>query len=256
MFQFSANLYRIAFSCVSKETTRYYLGGVLVEPAKFGRPGVTMTSTDGHRLIHVYDETGKATESKIIRLSDFALKACKGLNVVRIESNSQVARVHEMPKYWSEVPEVLTALPVVAQCGTDPVVIGEREGEYGMEPVYSSSSDSCFIDGTFPDYCRVIPSMPSRPEMWGGGFNGSLIADFGKAACELTKHFDKGKQGIFRILSPEAGGPALIQFPNTPQAFGVLMPMRCETSECLPDWYCQPLPASNVVMIPDMREAA
>jgi len=266
MFQFSANLFRIAYQCASNESTRYYLNGVFVEPAKHGRPGVTMTTTDGHRLISIYDESGKTDQSAIISLRrndgndpNFALKACKGRNIVRIETGSQVAKVLELPKYWSEAPDDISGLQVLAQVGCDPVVRIERrfDPEYGIEcdvTVRDFARETCFIDGTFPDYARVVPSMPRCPDIWGGGFNGALVADFGKIAGELAKHFDKGV-GVFRLLSSDPTSPALIQFPSTPEAFGVLMPMRCETDSGLPEWYWYQ-PPNNVLAIPDMRVAA
>lgn len=41
---------------VSKEETRYYLNGVLIEPAPQG--GVFLVATDGHRLVCFHDPEG------------------------------------------------------------------------------------------------------------------------------------------------------------------------------------------------------
>lgn len=51
----NADLFRIAYSCVSTEETRYYLNGVHLEPHPCG--GAFMVATDGHRLIVVHDES-------------------------------------------------------------------------------------------------------------------------------------------------------------------------------------------------------
>lgn len=256
MLQFSANLYRIVQSVASNEETRYYLGGVFVEPAPRGHSGVVMTATDGHRLLHVYDAYGKADESAIVKLSDFALKACKGKNVVRIDTGSQVARVYEVPQHmtWDCMIEDTTSLTMLASCGVDPAVRIEKryDADYGVEcdvTVRGYSSDSCKIDGTFPAYRNVIPSYVSSPSEWGGAFNGSYVAAFGKIAGELANHFNDSRSkaiGTLRLISPDPGSPALILFPSNTQAFGVLMPMRADTSSVrLPDWYT-PLPEVRI----------
>ena len=262
MLQFSANLYRVVRSVASIETTRYYLNGVFVEPARHG-VGVFLTATDGHRLLCVHDASGKADESAIIQLSDFALKACKGRNVVSIATGSEMARIHELPR-WVDIENVedLSRLPVLAQSGVESFVVTSTvyDEDYGVECQVTQrirSNDTCRVDGTFPDYRRVIPYIGSTtPSQWSGGFNGVYVASFGKIAGELSTHFDTGKTGTFRILQDDPSSPALIRF-GTANAFGVLMPMRLNVADVgVPQWFLAPPAPPPALAIEDMREAA
>lgn len=207
LLKFNADLFRIATVCQSNEQTRYYLVGVFVEPRKAG--GVTLTATDVSRLVCIYDETGTADESAIVSLTPDAFKACKtGKHETRreIEIDGPNATIY--------------------------AVTGAGENETRTPVAFSNS---CRVDGTFPDYRRVIPKIDIKPDSRPGNFNGALLADFGKIATELAKLRGQ-KTGQVRLMSFDPTMPAMVQLPNAP-AFGVLMPMRGEQSDTMPDWY-------------------
>ncbi|WP_035670082.1 hypothetical protein [Bradyrhizobium liaoningense] len=235
MIRFNANLFRLAFSCASNEETRYYLKGVYVEPHAQG--GVTLTATDGHRLICIRDENGQADESAIINLGD-ALKQCKPKRNERrdvvIYTGSNDAHVmlttvdHEGVSTSGKKTgaEILTDSPIAMA--------------YGVK-----------VDGSYPDYRRVVPQ--EFTDKGAPGFAGQYIAAFGDIACDLAVHqgLKAGRHSTdcyspLRVLcqddkKPE-GCPALVLFPRCDFAFGILMPVRIASDAPLnvPSWFRAP----------------
>ncbi len=224
MIRCSANLFRIAYACASSEETRYYPNGVFVEPHAQG--GVTLTTTDGHRMLIVRDETGHADESAIIRLSPAALKECKS------------------PKRGPDRALVVD--------GADAHVREIEQTDESGQPVLGDAvavSPKCRIDGTFLDYRRVVPQ--SFAAVGAPAFNGAYLGDFGKVAGDLAAHFGITTNSAsvvangIRVLpthdkDPE-GCPALIQFTATDKAFGILMSVRHKAGATVPEWF-RPLP--------------
>lgn len=209
MLRFNANLYRIAFSCSSTEATRYYLDGVFVEPHAAG--GVKLTATDGHRMLCIHDETGEADESAIIKLSPEAFKACKpgkreNRREVRVDGASATIQA-----FMSDKDEIGEAVAISA---------------------------SCRVDGTFPDYRRVIP-VPAEfdGDSAPAAFRYDQIDVFAKVAVDLASG---SKVASVRIISSQLTAPALVLFPLSPNAFGVVMPIKvADASRAIPAWFSQ-----------------
>jgi DNA polymerase III beta subunit, central domain len=222
MLRFNANLFRLAFTCASNEETRYYLKGVFVEPHLQG--GVTLTATDGHRLVCIRDESGQADESAIINLGD-AVKQCKAkagaTRIVAIETGESDATIFE-----------------------------ERDGASGSFRV--AIATAVRVDGTFPDYRRVVPQEFTNEGA--PGFQGKYVSAFGDLACELAVHIgrkpakhEQNRADTLRVLCgvdkvPESM-PALILFPAVDIAFGVLMPCRIAKDAPVgtPAWFRAPV---------------
>lgn len=203
----NADLFRLAYAFVSKEETRYYLQGVLVEPHPCG--GVNLVSTDGHRMIVIYDKDGRADSSQIVKLSKEALRACKPKKATG--------------RAWAELRHL------EATTGTATVTATPANGDgaaMGPAAIVATSPDP-FIDGTFPDYQRVIPTIETAGES--GCFNPQYIAAFADIAGELDSKF--------RIFGADPGSPHLVRFSGCAFAFGVLMPIRGETLDELPAFY-------------------
>ena len=215
MIRCNANLYRITSLCLSAKQARYCLNGVFVDPNPNG--GVNLVATDSHRMLVIHDAAGTADESAIIALTPESIKACKaGRNETRhieIKTGENIATIY--------------------------AVVGTHESDDEMLAARShiAISAACKIDGTFPDYRRVVPT-PS-PKGVATPFSGKYVADFGKAANELAKigSSNKYRKGIIRILCSDINSPALILFDNSPHALGVLMPIRGEGSHNLPAWF-------------------
>ena len=210
MMQFNADLYRIAGTFVAKEETRYYMQGVFIEPCKSG--GVQMTATDGTRLFCVRDEFGQADQSGIVRLSPEAMKLC------RSKAN--------------------TATRVRIE-GQDATIERQVETTEDWQPI--GLSGKVFIDGTFPDYRRIVPTRIERDATNPGHpwFAGRLAASFADAAVELEKMSGRGSKAALCWRASDAGSPALVLFGASPHAFGVLMPLRGYTDTAPPAWFLQ-----------------
>lgn len=217
MLRFNLNLYRLASGFISNEETRYYLGGVYVEPHKSGI-GVTLTATDGHRLVCIYDADGKADESAIVNLGKIAKPKATVTRIAHIDSGSNEATIFEKLTYSND--ETLERVGVVTKVR---------------------------IEGTFPDYRRVVPK--TFADKGSAGFDGNYLADFGKLASELAVHAGEknskcstSKTNSVRVLysvKEPNESPALILFPSHALAFGVLMPCRVPNAKDMnpPLWF-------------------
>lgn len=220
MIRCNANLFRIATACQSREETRFCLQGVYVHPHPV--KGVVLVTTDGHRMLVIHDESGGADESAILNLGD-ALKACKPKRGIRRdvqlwtgENNANISEVFG--------PEDALEFKPIA------VAVNVR------------------IDGTFPDYARVIPpafKLAPAPVM-----SGLYLASMGEIGADLAQHFTDwsprdmsiGKDGM-SIGVVDAESPCLVTWPSAPAAFGIIMPIRGEASAALPAWFKAPAPS-------------
>lgn len=210
----NANLFRLAYTCVSKEETRYYLNGVFVQPHPV--KGAFLVSTDGHRLLCIYDKDAIAPRAEIIQLDATALKVCKpGKGEVRREIHIVDSR---------------------AEIG--PVIHDHYKGKACEKFTPTVLVQKCIVDGTFPDWQRVIGSRcVEKPAL--ASYNGRYVADFAKLGVELRAHDNQGYRGsesAMRVASAETGSPALVRWPGIDFAFGVIMPVRCDLEHRVPDF--------------------
>jgi hypothetical protein len=190
MIKVSANYFKAASLCVSKEETRYYLNGVFVEPCAAG--GVTLTATDGHRLISIYDQDGDCTESAIVGLPKGAL---------------------------------LKALPTGEVIVSDDGIF-RHDTFISMKPV--------IIDGMFPDWRRVVVgTFGTRPTF--PAINSFYMSDFGKIAGLVSGNLDNRMTRL--IGGATDADPAWVSFPNCPNAFGIIMPMRGDAPQKKYPWF-------------------
>ena len=98
------------------------------------------------------------------------------------------------------------------------------------------------VDGTFPDYRRVVPQdLDGKPAQ----YNPQYLADFAKARQELTgSKLDKDGKGS-PIVRYNGGSPAVVDFAYETgfQAIGVLMPIRDRTEPTSHAWASAPAAA-------------
>lgn len=224
MIRFNANLFRIAFSCASNEEARYYLRGVFVEPHH--EKGVTLSATNGHKLISIHDESGSADESAIINLGD-ALKQCKAkrgfVRQVAIGTGENEATIYEAREH-------------------------ERAAEMEFQRV--AIATDVRIDGSFPDYRRVIPRAFNNS--MAPAFASQYIAELAETGLDLAAHFldfttrgngnSSDRKDAMQISAEDCdkpeGSPALIVWPLIPQALAILMPARNKgNAASLPAWF-------------------
>jgi hypothetical protein len=109
----------------------------------------------------------------------------------------------------------------------------------------AASRECCIIDGTFPDWRRVVPADVDG-EAAPGWFNVGYLADFAKAAKILGDYFGKS-QSMMSVHGADAGAPALVRFASD-RVFAVLMPMRGnDTTGQRPAYYdARPYPVAEV----------
>jgi hypothetical protein len=205
-----ADLLALAYGFVSREEARYYLNGVNIHAHADG--GAILVATDGHRLAAFYDEsaylgTVPNPGELIITLPAPFLKEC---------ANKREDR-------WAFIDLEKKQAALGKLCATD--------WPTGADCV--ALAPNVLIDGTFPDWRRIIPPMPDAetrfpPEI---GFNPKLIGTFDKVT----------NGGALQLYATQgSGAPVLLRAPACPEFFGLIMPMRRPSAE---DGYSSDFPA-------------
>lgn len=148
MIQINANLFARVAVAQSTEATRYYLGGVCIQPHPRGE-GVTLTATDGHCLLTAHDpKADPATipaEGLIVNLGKDGLKAARKGKAVTI----------------------------------DPAT-----GDASVDNAWRSASTT-IVDGAFPDWRRILPQGDMVAT--GAAFDVKLLSRLGDALCDWRK---------------------------------------------------------------------
>ena len=182
---------------VSTEETRFYLRGVFVHAAANG--DLMLASTDGHRLglMRLSKADGEVptvpAAGFILGATKALITACKGKPARHFE---HYMRVTDSAVEIVEANSYQTAHDIVTIEQSFPLA-------------------SCIIDGTFPEYARIVPSECSG-KMDGISYNPAYLASFGKP----------GKHGDGAVcLLPSGEAPALVTNTDT-RFLGVLMPIR------------------------------
>jgi DNA polymerase-3 subunit beta len=148
--------------------------------------------------------------------------ATSGHMVTTDGSRMFVARLNERPAADVIVPyaDVAAALKLAGARCKDIEVSADRIGQIAYQP----------IDGTFPDWRRVVPTgeeTPAKdtPEDLPGRvhFNHAYIGDLAKMADILC---GKGTIGQSMLHPVSASHPCLVTFGKRADCFGVLMPVR------------------------------
>lgn len=188
---------RATLVAVSTEETRYYLNGINLE---FTPDGVVMAATDGHRMIVLRQPYGE--------------HAATAAHASVIVPRDLVAKLKINPRMKTLDTTTLTI-------GDDGRLTFEHAGE---------SFGGARIDGTFPDYRRVVPQdLDGKPAQ----YNPAYLADFAKARKELG-----GDRTTSPIVRYNGGSPAVVDFAwgTGFQAIGVLMPIRDRTETTYYTW--------------------
>lgn len=188
----------------STEDTRYYLKGVFVEVTE---QTVTYTGTNGHILLSRKEDSAEPntlTGSWIIP-SDF-IKGAKP------------------NRYIDHATMTLVAGP---NAGTMLAFTGTITGMAAP------------IDGTFPDYRRIIPpAVTGNPGQYDGNYTGTF-AKFAKALDLRYFHIHHNGENA-----------APVTFNSRHGVYGIIMPLRQNSSTKTEAW-----DASWAVLSPDEREA-
>lgn len=252
----NADLFWRASACLSTEETRYYLTGVYVEPEpKAG--GAVMVSTDGHKMIVIRDAAAFVEGDAIVALSA-SMKASMKALVGFAPTKGKKSR--------TRAPQGLRTFRTerIAQGSNIKLVIDDNRAaliEFDAERKFEAEEDRAAafallsapdvmvramqwaetrIEGTFPQWRRVVPAP--KPELASvSTFNQRVIQPviealtyYGRAPC--ARAIPTGAEGspyIVRTQCREIDG------------FGIVMPMRADTPDRLPDWMVLPAAATD-----------
>lgn len=180
----------------SKEETRYYLNGVLIQCRA---DHVLYVATDGHRMMVVRDNIAEGQVANEL-LGDFIIP-------------TEICRAYK---------------PRKGRAGIEDVGLLSQDGaELRLQRVGEGASIFKPVDGTFPDYARVIPTELTGLTDWtekgakeatGIAFNPAYVSDFAK----FGEVMECGKPW----LAYNSGAPAAVIYTDAPHVLGVLMPIH------------------------------
>lgn len=195
----------------SNDSGRVSLCGVLVECRA---TTVTYVATNGHRMLVVQEILPELEEGEERLIGDFIIpsEAIKSLKVSRREGE----------RLSLEAPD----------SSAQTAILGDIH--------------VTFIDGTFPDWRRVLPAAQEPPADGNliNQFNAAYLGDFAKFAKMME--FDQP-----HIHHTAADRPTAITFGDH-KAFGVLMPLRSMAALwARPDWVDGKAPEAS-----DVKQAA
>jgi len=201
-FFIPADYLRAVYHSVSTEETRYYLNGVYIESDETRR--IRMVSTDGHTLLKcelpddafMGEQVATQADSHyagFILQTDVTEKAfkAKSRGELWIYGDSQSGILQFVDMMPGE-----TELPRLGVC------------------------EFTRVDGTFPDWRRVMPAPVS--EYGAVSVNPDYIARLTKGA-KILSHV---KTPAIRIQSGGNGEPMSVEWQGVEQMQGVIMPMR------------------------------
>ncbi len=211
----------------SAEEARYTLNGFHVEPHKQG--GVLMVATDGHTLGAFHESEGVVEASRsdgdIWALSKEALKACK-------------------PKKRDDFARWLVILPTENGVYNLAVVFSPDAEQAELTAKDGSRLDLILhqgmiqpIDGTFPNYERVVPTEVFDGAKVPSAYNADYLAKFGRVSgYDFDGNGISGKR--ICLYAKDTESPAVV-FTGRNDFFGVIMPIRSETHSSLPEWWIE-----------------
>lgn len=184
----------------AEQDVRYYLNGILVEPAE---NGAFLVATDGHLMAVVHSPGAHADKQRILDIPDDMARACRELKGASLASKITI--------------EDEKARAVVA----------DVTGEHFIKP------DKPFIDGKYPDWRRVIPTVENLQPGLLSAINSLYLAKLRRALPKHMTHY--GFQFWHDAREPKERA-AVARSPVMPEMIIVIMPMRVEKENVWPDW--------------------
>lgn len=199
---------------VSSEQSRYYLRGIYLHAAG---DGTRVVSTDGHRLGMFFQADTFTPRPSIIRLSKDGLAACKAKRTdgdfTRYVAVSFGSGDLKRPAAHTTVAVIL------ASSAEEATSIHDAMAPTAQILAIDAGEE---IDGTFPDYERVIPPLKNDGQQAKTcpAFNPKYLADF------ALQHPDSKGSGCISVMGAGPGAPHIVRHADYPEFLGVLMPMR------------------------------
>lgn len=188
-----------ALTCVSKEETRYYLRGVLIDPVK-GHTKINIVSTDGHSLFIAENNSHARSDQPYIVSFDKAA-------IAQIKS----------AKNATYIGGIVNAANVQIDC----LLLDDSDN---LRPI-----SSCFaelIEATYPNYRNVVPSGDLQP-VEKPSFDIAILKKF-ETICKLR---GQKKACWYPHTSGSSNGdyshdPAISRVPGETKAAFIAMPMK------------------------------
>jgi DNA polymerase-3 subunit beta len=195
MIQFDIDIraLKTAAIAVGAEQTRYYLNGVCIQHTA---AGPLFVATDGARLIaarHDWADGAPDAFAPVIVPLDL---------IKRVKIARKAGNVATLTLDYGADAEQRTPRVTIAYDG--------------------SSVTANAIDGTFPDWRRVIPRAPAS------GVTAQYNPDYLAGFSDAIKILEGGKTSNLPVVAHNGDSPALVDLATSGrvQAFGVLMPFR------------------------------
>lgn len=236
-FMIKANEFQAVAQAVSKEETRYYLNGVFIEATQ---DGIQLAATNGHILLSAKGSNGSFGGADTEPLSVTGL-------IIKMDTASKSFKTRIADNYdrWMYCDLTNWTAEFLA-------IEGEPKEGQSYQRVGIEQFD--IIDGTFPDWRRVVPETPSdyvktalktdidscvntndpnceeMKRMVDSlkthiviGFDAELILTMSKAHKIMVQ--DNRAKGM-EFMCEDSGSGTLVRFSNAPNLQGVIMPMR------------------------------
>jgi hypothetical protein len=219
----NADLLVRSMNAASDEETRYYLQGVAVAPCACG--GVELVATDGHILSVFRDEDGYTDAHGNGRPAPIVRLGKDDISLIRRAEKGLRFATHYVVVEGDCAGSTLTVIP--AQSGTQ-AVEAKREATMGAYPAIVGKH---FIDGSFPDYRRVLPRLDSLGPCRQLTFDPAVLA-------KLARVVERRKQttAVSWAMAPKGDGPILVRAGDWDNWYGVMMPMRGDGAVAYPAW--------------------
>lgn len=210
----------------SDEETRYYLQGVCVE-ANAHAGGVNLIATNGQILAVEFDYLGS-----IGQFAQPPIIAVEAINHLCVEAK-------RLCKAWRTTTEKLRLRL-------------DTSGEYSfmLDETHSNgkipSALAQFIDATFPEWRRIVPSiLPGQEMLAADCLDVELLARLARTAIANKK--SPAGVLLYRAKDPKSkdgndlGSPMVVTVQGRAHWLGVVMPMRAgETPGPRPAWLFKP----------------
>lgn len=197
-FNLDLNLLKFINTAAGKEERRPYLKGVFVEVRT---NGVHLTATNGYILLSSFTETQTNVE--------------EGTTVSFIVPSKTIEQIKAKKDC------------TLCVCYGEQTNIIELVNKDGTQLVKA-------VEGTYPDWRRVIPLKPSEGELGiHANFNWECLATIQKAA----KLICNAKHPFIALGGYGSGQAHFLSIPSDHKVFGVIMPMRgnCTVTD-KPEW--------------------
>lgn len=259
---------------VSREETRYYLGGLAIEPHPT-HGGAYVVATDGHRLGAVHDADAICPvaadglpQAIILARTTRLLNAAKE-RPPEPRDGDRPWLVIDVRQWWeAPTPHGASGLDADDVKPRPPKPVTQGEARLIWASCAAAAEEAAargrlalvglpdaLIDGIYPEWQCVVPRAEQLAPADRITFQPRYLADFAAAA---GPHDESGGVTLWTTLygprSPDkmaSSDATIVRLPGSPDFLGLIMPMRGALHDALPPWLHHPPPPA-----PTAQEAA